>query len=114
MRRLPSPDPQGHDSQPTTTIFRSTGGAPNIDFPRPAGSGISPDRGKNGSRSEDGRYENDPDSGIFGGTEAAERNAYPLVTSLVRLAQRALLPLHGIEKEEGDLVAEEDPRSASA
>jgi hypothetical protein len=83
-------------------------------FPDPLGLEYLPIEGKTVRAPKMGGTKTIRTRGSSGGAEAAERNAYPLVTSLVRLAQRALLPLHGIEKEEGDLVAEEDPRSASA
>jgi hypothetical protein len=49
----------------------------------------SPIEGKNGSRPEDGSYEDDPEAGISG-AEAAERNDHPLVEAVVRLAERGL------------------------
>ena len=51
----------------------------------------SPIQGENGSRPEDGSYEDDPGGGNLLGAEAAERNHDPLVAALVRLAQRAKL-----------------------
>jgi hypothetical protein len=45
----------------------------------------SPISGKNGSRPEDGNYEDEPENGIFW-AQAAERALHPVVEALVRLA----------------------------
>jgi hypothetical protein len=58
----------------------------------------SPIQGQNGSRPEDGSYEDDPEAGILLGAEAAEQNAHQVVKSLVRLAQRALVEELGVDR----------------
>ena len=67
MRPLPSPDPQGHEE----TTNHHTGQGAFVDVivsPDPLGLEYpSPISEKNGSRPEDGNYEDDPEAGVYWG-----------------------------------------------